>query len=241
MVKTTPPGQGSRLLRTGGDDPVHRLAVGTPCGARLMATGPFSDDDIGVACYHSKTGAVELYLNHLIDFPGEYVVVDCTAGAESFASGLFTRFDLTFLIAEPTRKSLGVYRQWASYAADYRVPLAVIGNKTHGEDDVAFLRDHAGGNLLTCFGHLPALRAMEQGRPFTLDDTGPQAHAALTLLQHAVDAQAKDWEMFTRQAAHFHLKNARAWANTATGEDLTAQVDPEFIMCPDLPNGTTPR
>ena len=106
MVKTTPPGRGSRLLRTGGDDPVYRLAVGTACGARLMATGPFTDDDIGVACYHSKTGAVELYLNHLVDAPGEYVVVDCTAGAESFASGLFTRFDLTFLVAEPTRKSL---------------------------------------------------------------------------------------------------------------------------------------
>src|SRR5882757_7651795 len=30
MVKTTPPGRGSRLLRTGGDDPVHRLAIGTP-------------------------------------------------------------------------------------------------------------------------------------------------------------------------------------------------------------------
>src|SRR5258708_6211098 len=39
MVKTTPPGRGSLLLRTGGDDPVHRLAIGTPCGARLMATG----------------------------------------------------------------------------------------------------------------------------------------------------------------------------------------------------------
>jgi CO dehydrogenase maturation factor len=173
MVKTTPPGRGSRLLRTGGDDPIHRLAITTHCGAQLMATGPFSDDHIGVACYHSKTGAVELYLNHLIDFPGEYVVVDCTAGAESFASGLFTRFDPTFLIAEPTRKSLQVYRQWASYAADYHVPLAVIGNKTQSEEDVAFLRDHAGDNLLTCIGHLPALRAMEQGRPFTLDDTGP--------------------------------------------------------------------
>ena len=230
MVKTTPPGRGSRLLRTGGDDPIHHLAIGTPCGARLMATGQFSDDDIGVACYHSKTGAVELYLNHLIDVPGEYVAVDCTAGAESFASGLFTRFDLTFLIAEPTRKSLGVYRQWASYAADYHVPLAVIGNKTQDDGDVAFLRDHTGGNLLTCFGHIPALRAMEQGRPFNLDDTGPQARAALALLQHAVDAQAKDWETFTRQATEFHLKNARAWANAATGQDLTAQVDPEFIM-----------
>ena len=89
-----------------------RLAVGTACGARLMATGPFSDDDLGVACYHSKTGAVELYLNHLVDGPGEYVVVDCTAGADSFASGMFTRFDLTFLVAEPTRKGIGVYRQW---------------------------------------------------------------------------------------------------------------------------------
>ena len=240
MVKTTPPGRGSRLLRAGGGDPVHRLAIGTPCGARLMATGPFSDDDIGVACYHSKTGAVELYLNHLIDSPGEYVVVDCAAGAESFASGLFTRFDLTFLVAEPTRKSLGVYRQWASYAADYNVLMAVIGNKTHGEDDVAFLREHAGGNLLTCFGHLPAPRAMEQGRPFALDDTGPQAGAALALLQHAVDAQVKDWAAFTRQATEFHLKNARARANTATGQDLTAQVDPEFIMGTQLADSAIP-
>ena len=83
--------------------------------------------------------------------------------------------------------------------------------------------------LLTCFPHLPGLRAMEQGRPFSLDDTGPQARDGLALLQHAVDAQVKDWAAFTRQAAHFHLKNARAWANTATGEDLTAQIDPNFI------------
>ena len=88
MVKTTPPGRGSRLLRPGGPDPVHDLAITTPCGARLLATGPFGEEDLGVACYHAKTGAVELYLNHLADGPGEYVVVDCTAGADSFASGL---------------------------------------------------------------------------------------------------------------------------------------------------------
>jgi hypothetical protein len=59
MVKTTPPGRGSRLLRHGGPDPVHDLAADTPCGALLLATGPFDEDDLGVACYHSKTGAVE--------------------------------------------------------------------------------------------------------------------------------------------------------------------------------------
>jgi CO dehydrogenase maturation factor len=232
MVKTTPPGRGSRLLRPGGGDPVHALGVDTPCGARLMATGPFSDDDLGVACYHSKTGAVELYLNHLVDGPGEYVVVDCTAGAESFASGLFTRFDLTVLVAEPTRKGIGVYRQWSQYAAGYDVAVVVAGNKVQTPDDVTFLREHAGDDLLAWFGHEPAVRAMEQGRPFGLADLGPAARTALGAVQAAVDAQVKDWAAFTRQAVEFHLKNARAWANTAVGADLAAQVDPEFTLGP---------
>jgi CO dehydrogenase maturation factor len=233
MVKTTPPGRGSRLLRPGGDDPVHGLAVDTPCGARLMATGPFSDGDLGVACYHAKTGAVELYLNHLVDGPGEYVVVDCTAGAESFASGMFTRFDLTFLVAEPTRKGIGVYRQWQEYAAGFDVALAVIGNKVQGEQDVAFLREHAGGDLLAWFGYEPAVRATEQGRPFGLGDLAAGTRAGLAALQAAVDARVKDWAAYTRQAVEFHLRNARAWANAATGADLAAQVDPGFVLGPD--------
>ena len=232
MIKTTPPGRGSRLLQPGGADPVHALAVGTPCGARLMATGPFDDDDIGVACYHSKTGTVELYLNHLVDRPGEYVVVDCMAGADSFASGLFTRFDLTFLVCEPTRKGVGVWRQWAGYAADYDVPLAVVANKIQGEEDIAFLREHVGGALLACFGHAPAVRAMEQGRPFSLGDLGQDARAALAALRQAADARARDWAKLTRQAAEFHLRNAAAWANAAVGEDLAGQVDPDFVMGP---------
>jgi CO dehydrogenase maturation factor len=232
MVKTTPPGRGSRLLRHDGSDPVHELGVDTPCGARLLATGPFDDDDLGVACYHSKTGAVELYLNHLVDGPGEYVVVDCTAGADSFASGLFTRFDLTVLVAEPTRKGISVYQQWQGYAAGYDVALAVAGNKVQGPEDVAFLREHAAGDLLGWFGYEAAVRAMEQGRPFSLDDLGPATRAALGVVQDRLDAQRRDWAKYTRQAVEFHLKNARTWASAAVGEDLASQVDPGFSFGP---------
>ncbi|MFI7536905.1 ATP-binding protein, partial [Streptosporangium sp. NPDC049376] len=42
----------------------------------------------------------------------------------------------------------------------------------------------------------------------------------------------KDWGLFGRQAVEFHLRNARAWANRATGEDLAAQIDPEFVFGP---------
>jgi CO dehydrogenase maturation factor len=233
MVKTTPPGPGSRLLRLGGDDPLHGDLSVPAAGARLMATGPFSDEDLGVACYHSKTGAVELYLNHLVDGPGEYVVVDCTAGAESFASGMFTRFDLTFLVAEPTRKGVGVYRQWTEYAADYNVALAVIGNKVHGNEDVAFLREHVGDALLACVGDSRAVRAMEQGRPFTLNDLADTDQRVLAAMRQAVDARVKDWPKYTRQAAEFHRKNANAWANAATGQDLAAQIDPDFVLGPE--------
>jgi CO dehydrogenase maturation factor len=98
------------------------------------------------------------------------VVVDCTAGADSFASGLFTRFDLTVLVAEPTRKGISAYRQWQDYSAGYHTALALVGNKVQGPQDTAFLRAQPGDVLLAWLGHEPTVRAMEQGRPFGLDD-----------------------------------------------------------------------
>ncbi|WP_055554883.1 AAA family ATPase [Streptomyces sp. NBRC 110028] len=226
MVKTTPPGSGSRLLRLLGADPVHARHVREVAGVRLMTTGVFTEDDLGVACYHSKLGAVELYLNHLVDGPGEYAVVDMTAGADSFASGLFTRFDMTFLVAEPTRKGVSVYRQYKDHAAEFGVPLAVVGNKVAGEDDRLFLKEHIGEDLLACFGHSDWVRAREQGRH--TGDLEPEHRLALGELRIAVDSRTKDWETFQRQAIEFHLRNAHAWANRSTGQDLSAQVDPDF-------------
>ena len=225
MVKTTPPGSGSRLLRFRGDDPFHETGQEVD-GATLLATGPFNDDDLGVACYHSKTGAVELYLNHLVDMPGEYVVVDMTAGADTFASGLFTRFDLMFLVAEPTRKGVGVYRQYTEYARDYDVAVRVVGNKVQTDDDIAYLREYVGDDLLTWVGQSASVRALEQGRGGVALEDGNVA--ALDRMRAEVDACVKDWDEFQRQAVEFHVKNARSWASRAAGENLEDQVDPGF-------------
>src|SRR5687767_10047851 len=165
MIKTTPPGAGSRLVDVTGDNPVYDACAREVGGARLMVTGPFEEDDLGVACYHSKVGAVELLLNHLVDGPGEYVVVDMTAGADSFASGLFTRFDLTFVVCEPTLRSVGVYRQYVGYARDFGVRVHVVGNKVDDESDVDFLREHVGQDLLTWVGRSGFVKGMERGAP----------------------------------------------------------------------------
>ncbi|WP_411136911.1 ATP-binding protein [Streptomyces sp. C10] len=236
MIKTTPPGEGSRLLRVGEGNPVYDACVRTVdldgAAVRLMATGPFTEADLGVACYHSKVGAVELCLNHLVDGREEYVVVDMTAGSDSFASGMFTRFDMTFLVAEPTRKGVAVYRQYKEYARDFGVPLKVVGNKVQGPEDLAFLRDEAGDDLLVTVGHSDWVRAMEKGRPARFDHLEEANRHALETLHHTADAAygRRDWERYTRQMVHFHLKNAESWGNAKTGVDLAAQVDPSFVL-----------
>ncbi|MFF8275265.1 ATP-binding protein [Streptomyces lateritius] len=236
MIKTTPPGEGSRLLRVREDNPVYEACARTvrldDGEIRLMATGPFTESDLGVACYHSKVGAVELCLNHLVDGEDEYVVVDMTAGSDSFASGMFTRFDMTFLVAEPTRKGVSVYRQYKEYARDFGVALKVVGNKVQGPEDVDFLRAEVGDDLLVTVGHSDWVRAMEKGRPPRFELLEADNRMGLQALQNAADDSYahRDWERYTRQMVHFHLKNAESWGNAKTGVDLAAQVDPGFVL-----------
>jgi len=234
MVKTTPPGAGSRLLRLDERNPVYAHFQREVDGVRLMVTGPFQESDLGLACYHSKMGAVELLLNHLLDGQGEYVVVDMTAGADSFASGMFTKFDITFLVAEPTRRSVAVYRQYRDYAREYGVRISVVGNKISNDDDLRFLRDEVGADLLTWVRLSPFVRAAEKGRPRPFSELEPRSRKALEDLLAEADRAPRDWEKLYHQAVEFHLRNARRWANAATGEDLTDQVDPDFLLHPDL-------
>ncbi|MEV1095977.1 ATP-binding protein [Streptomyces sp. NPDC049952] len=236
MIKTTPPGEGSRLLRVREDNPVYDACARTvrldDGEIRLMATGPFTETDLGVACYHSKVGAVELCLNHLVDGQDEYVVVDMTAGSDSFASGMFTRFDMTFLVAEPTRKGVSVYRQYKDYARDFGVALKVVGNKVQGEDDLDFLRSEVGDDLLVGIGQSDWVRTMEKGRPAPFELLEADNRMALQALQNTAEDsyELRDWERYTRQMVHFHLKNAKSWGNEKTGADLAAQVDPAFVL-----------
>jgi CO dehydrogenase maturation factor len=228
MLKTTPPGNGSNLLRVAGSDEIHRDFLKSWESISIMATGPFSEEDLGVKCYHAKTGAVELYLNHTLDKEGEYIVVDMTAGADSFASGLFTRFDMTFVVVEPTLKSVSVYQQYKQYAQGYGVALQVIGNKVKDAEDLVFIQQQVGSDLLVAFGDSKYVRAMEKGLHKQLDDLEPENLENLVGLKQAVDHQTKDWVKYLAQAKEFHIKNALSWGNAQVGEDVTQQIDPSF-------------
>ncbi|MFJ8443311.1 ATP-binding protein [Kitasatospora griseola] len=236
MIKTTPPGPGSRLLRIVEENPVYATCARPIAldegSVRLMATGAFTEEDLGVACYHSKVGAVELLLNHLLDGPDEYLVTDMTAGSDSFASGLFTRFDLTFLVAEPTRKGVSVYRQYKEYAQDFDVHLRVIGNKVQSADDLDFLRREVGDDLYAAFGHSDWVRRLERGDEPPLRELEPANREVLGRLRTAADAahQLRDPGRYSAQAVRFHLRNAESWGNAKIGADLATQVATDYVL-----------
>ena len=232
MIKTTPPGRGSRLLRYDLDDELHRRFARPVAGASLMVTGEFAESDIGVACYHSKTGAVELYLNHLVDGPGEYIVVDMTAGADAFASGLFTRFDMVVLVCEPTRRGVRVYQQFRQHADGHQVRLRVVGNKVTDHADADFLRSELGEVLLGHVVYSSWVRAAERGDPPPFGALEPPIRAILATLQEELTLTERDWVAYHRNTVRFHLRNAHAWANRSVGADLAKQVDPDFVPGP---------
>ncbi|WP_034262869.1 ATP-binding protein [Actinospica robiniae] len=232
MIKTTPPGSGSRLIRFAERSPLDEWCAldlrGELSGVRLMVTGAFAEQDLGVSCYHAKVGAAELYLNHLVDGPGEYVVLDMTAGADAFASGLFTRFDVTFLVVEPTRKSVSVYRQYVEYAAEYGIAVRVLGNKVVDAEDEAFLRAEIGEALVGWMGDSRYIRALDRGQAQPFEAFEPAGRELLGRMLAEVDASVRDPARMTSLAHLFHAKNALAWANRAAGADVTLQIDPEF-------------
>ncbi len=230
MIKTTPPGHGSRLLTPGCSNPIFDHFIRRKGDIELMAVGPFDEEDIGTRCYHSKTGSVELLLNHLVDDKRSCVAVDMTAGADAYASGLFTRFDLTVLVVEPTLRSLGVYDQYRNYARDHDIAIRVMANKLEDADDKEFVRDHVGRDLIGGLSRSSFIKAMEKGRVLPLRDLESGNREALKGLLLTVGQQKKDWDRYHRDAALFHRRNAASWANEAVGSDLTHQIDPEFSM-----------
>ncbi len=230
MIKTTPPGTGSRLLCVEENNPIYDYFIREANGVRLMAVGPFNEEDIGTKCYHGKIGSVELLLNHIIDKEREYIIVDMTAGADSFASGLFTRFDMTFLVVEPTIKSVSVYKQYKQYARDYDVPIKVIGNKVENEDDIDFLKENIGDDLIATIYQSSFVKNTDRGNVVPIADLEEANKNALKKIIAVIDAQKKDWVKFYRQANEFHTKNAEGWANVDFGKDLRKQIDPTFVI-----------
>ncbi len=132
------------------------------------------------------TDAVVPLLDRLADGEREYVVLDLAA--DVFASGLCTRFDMTVLVTEPTRRDIDAYRQHSEKASGQGVELRVLGNKISDWGDAAWLTEQMGDALVGCVGHSAWVRAAERGTAGPVSGLEPGNTLALAATRSALDA-----------------------------------------------------
>ncbi len=230
IIKTTPPGKGSRLVFVTESDPVLTTYALKKDNLLLMAAGTLQEEDRGAYCYHKYSGVVEVVLNHLLDTEKDRVIIDMTAGTDAFSTGLFATFDLTCMVVEPTKKSTGVFAQYAQLAAEFDIHLCAIGNKVRDEEDIDFLKTELGDSLLTYFYEDSHVYDFEKGKVEQLSHKAlrQENRKALDSIEAKVQHTPKDWDAFYTRLCTLHTNNAHTWANSMHGTDFTQQIDPEF-------------
>ncbi len=230
MIKTTPPGEGSQFVRIEDTDALLREYSMYKNGVHLMLAGTYSESDVGTTCFHKYAGVVEIILNHLLDTKDTAAVVDMTAGIDAFSTGLFAAIEQTYLVVEPTLRSIEVFKQYASHAKREGVLVWAIGNKVFQTKDEAFLREHLGSSLVTIVPFSAHVQSFERGEVVSLSYSALEREAKAAFEDIYVHAKThiKNWDATYETLLRLHKKNCEAWANNHYGHDLMSQIDPSF-------------
>lgn len=235
LTESCPAGRGSGFIFFDQPSPIFDYYQITQNGLRFMALGGHNQSDVGTTCYHKFTGAFGIFLNHLIDDQGDYVIGDMCAGADPFASsGLASRFDVIFLVVEPTLKSTAVYRQCRDYADMFGLSLYVVGNKIETHEDIDFITSKVGTDLVACLQKSAFIRDLEKGIRHPIDQLESENLDTLSTLLSLIDQHQKDWAAYQETGLKFHKAAAEGWINAMLGVDAMDFVDPEFSYLPLL-------
>jgi CO dehydrogenase maturation factor len=228
MIKTTPPGRGSKFLYFDRPNPIYERFEKNIDGIRFMTLGGFDEEKLGTTCFHSWTAAMNIFLNHFIDQDNEYFIGDMTAGADPFSTGLITRFDVPFLVAEPTKKSLAVYDQCKEYGAPFNMAPCVIGNKVEDAADLDYIRKHVGDDFVGCLHKSQFVRDYEKGVNHPIEKLEAENVETLEAMLNVMKSTKRDWDKYIKNNTEFHKRAADNWASAVYEVDLKKQIDEDF-------------
>lgn len=163
--KSTPPGAGSNLIDIANSNDwfMNRYTKPVSKNLSIAVVGTYSEEGIGSSCYHNNLAILENILSHTTD--AGLLVVDMVAGTDAFASTLFAQFDALFFVAEPTTRSLAVYRQYEALARKSGVldRLFVVANKVEDEEDFEFIRSEVGSKLISSLSRSKHILRIDKG------------------------------------------------------------------------------
>lgn len=222
VTRSTPPGPGSSLFSF--DSSVFEKISVKENGIVFMRTGEFHEEEVGMGCYHGKIIPLEILLHHLDFGADECVVVDMTAGADMFSTGMFLNFDVVVIVVEPTSKSLAVYEQFREYLTSYQIPLFVVANKVQDERDVSFLQEQL-GFIPQAIPQLPTIRARERGEDVLVNDILIEGGDVFEKIYSEIISYPDIREHRLALLKDFHRTLSKGWYQTRFGYDLSTQIE----------------
>lgn len=234
FLPTTPPGEGSNLVRSVDENALmpYAVKVSDQPKINLLTVGSYGKEEIGQACYHTHLFMAENLLSHTQLPEDSHVVCDMVAGTDAFAYSLHLQFDAIVLIAEPTPESAQVCNNYISLAKEAGVDglIHLIANKVDDEEDLNFIRDRTGLEPLVVLPLIPMLKkARQQGSGIESDKIDEKIVQGMSAVyekaQNPVLSAETRMQMLYR--LHGKLMN-QEWVKSGYG-DVTGQIDENYL------------
>jgi len=133
------------------DDIPERFSV-THEGVRLLRLGTVRGGGAGCIC--PESALLKALVTHLLLRKDQTLILDMEAGVEHLGRGTAASVDAFIIVVEPGLRSLGTAEQIRGLAAELGIKrIYLVGNKTRGPQDEAFIREHTAE--ITYLGSLP--------------------------------------------------------------------------------------
>jgi|GEM_PF-6891495 CO dehydrogenase maturation factor len=228
MIKTTPPSEGSRVLKLSEPAEWHQRYITVIDGVQLIRVGDFTDEDYRKKCFHSKTGAIEIFLKHVWEDENEAIIVDMSAGKDVFASPLPSLFDGNIYVVKPTRKSTANAIDFLEHARKFGIEMLVVATDIRSSQEVKVISDYLTRPVDAVIPHddfFVQRDSLLRDRPphvkeasFAVLDT---FYNLTDLLRHL---PARNWDTVLTRMLYHHEETAKDWA----GVKFMAQIQPGF-------------
>lgn len=241
LISSTPPSLKSNFIRPSLDDAFVQEYGLRRDNVVLFTVGPYTSDDVGGNCYHSKLSSYTMILHHLLDAEDDVLVADTTAGTDNVATSLNLAYDLNVFVVEPTLKSVSVYRDFIRLVPHLEERVFVIANKVEAEEDIEFLKKHVPvDRLLGAIPFSKNLKRFEQGEEFAIHEFHKEQELVFDKLYALLRARKRDWSEYLNLLRGAHEKVCTDWYNDYYSTNLGVGYDPDFEYEKVLPkSGST--
>lgn len=163
-------------------------------GIRFMELGAI--DKGGSGCFCPQSTLLRALLRHVLLEPGEVLLLDLYAGLEHLSRATVAPVDVLLVVTEPSVRSLSTAARIRDLARDIHLErLFLVGSKTEGEAERAFVAAHSPG--LAMLGYLsldPQARRAERNG-LSAYDLSPilaaQARAIVSVLRRELDRERR--------------------------------------------------